>query len=162
MMISEIRPIVYTMTIEGKTMKLRFDMNALDYLERACGDYAKAFADESIRGQKQIIRAALLCNYPENGRLLEEGRLDELRPTLSQVGAWFDVATMQAVAAELFKVALEQMDAGEDEERLGESKAAQEAVVAAIGCLSKLYGRSNLEEALRISGMLPRGKSSAR
>lgn len=161
-MIQDIRPIVYTMTIDNKTMKLRFDMNALDYLERACGDYARAFSDESIQGQKQILRAALLCNYPDNGKLLDEGRLSELEPSLSQVGAWFDVATMQAVAAELYRIALEQTAIEEGEHRPGEQKAALEAAVTAIGCLSKLYGRSSLEEALRISGYLPHGKSSGR
>ena len=147
-MLREIRPITYTVTINGKTMKLRYDMNALDYLERVCGGLTEAFADKSVLGQKQVIRAALLCNYPENLRLLEENRPDKLRPALSELGAWIDVTGMEALSTELYRVALEQMSAGEGKQSLGEPG----ALVDAIGALCKLYGRQSCEEALQAFG----------
>lgn len=155
-MLREIRPIIYTVSINGNAMKLRYDMNALDYLERVYGGLAEAFADQTVLGQKQVIRAALLCNYPENLRLLEENRLDDLRPALSEVGGWFDMPGMEALSAELYRIALEQMNAGgEGKQGLGEP----ETLVNAIGALCRLYGRRNCEEALRAFGEAHPAKS---
>ena len=143
----------HRITIEGEAMNIRYDMNALDYLERVTGGLDKAFSDESILGQKHTIRAALLCNYEDNKRLLEEDNLNDLKPSLSQVGAWFDADTMKAVATELYNVAIQQMTV-EGENCMGEQQAV-ETLLKAIGALSRLYGSQRLQKAWTIFGTLP-------
>lgn len=155
-MLKDIKPQIKTITIEGESYKIRYDMNALDYLERSFGSIDKAFTDESILGQKHMIRAALLCNFEKNKQMLDENNLNELIPSLSQVGEWFDTDTMKAVATELYTVALEQMSV-EGENSVGESQAVQ-TLLTAIGALSKLYGPRSLKKALMIFGYLPQEK----
>lgn len=155
-MLKDMKPQIFTITIDGKSMKLRYDMNALDYLERVVGSISEAFADQSMLGRKHMIRAALLCNYEENKKLLDEDNLRDLKPTLSQVGEWFDADTMKAVATELYTIALKQMNV-EGENRMGEQQAV-ETLLTAIGALSKLYGRQNLEKAFQIFGTQPQAK----
>lgn len=155
-MLKDIKPQIKTITIEGNIYKIRYDMNALDYLERTFGSIDKAFSDDTILGQKHTIRAALLCNFEENKPLLDENSLEKLMPTLSQVGEWFDVDTMKAVATELYNTALEQMSS-EGENSLGENQTA-EILLTAIGALSKLYGVQSLQKALKAFGFLPQEK----
>lgn len=135
----------YTMTVDGQRRKLRFDLNALDYLERKFGAVHTAFEDRHIRTQKHILRAALMCNYPENVELLESNDLASIRPTLDELGEWFDLETVEAVAENLYDVFLKQITAQEGEKRLG--KPPVELLMETIGALSRLYGRRNLEEA---------------
>lgn len=155
-MLKDIKPQITTITIEGKPYKIRYSMNALDYLERVFGNIDNAFNDDTILGQKHTIRAALLCNFEENKQLLDENNIDDLRPSLSQVGEWFDADTMKAVATELYSVAMEQMGV-EGENSMGEQQAVQ-TLINAIGVLSKLYGQQNLQNAWRIFGTPPQEK----
>lgn len=155
-MLKDMKPQIVTITIEDKPMKIRYDMNALDYLERIKGSLTEAFEDESMLGRKHIIRAALMCNYEENKKLLDENNLDKLKPSLSQVGEWFDADTMRAVATELYKVAMEQIST-EGENSMGEQQTV-ETLLTAIGALSRLYGRQNFQKAYQIFGTQPHEK----
>ena len=153
--LNELRKPSYTITVNGSPMRLRCDLNALDYLERSCGGLEKASTD--IQSQKHMVRAFLLCNYPENGEALEKGDLSALKPSLWEVGEWFDPDTMEAVAAELYKIAAESVSPPEGEKRLG--KLGTGAALQALSALSKLFGRQSLDEAYRIFGSQPPGKS---
>ena len=73
MELKTLRKPAYTITIEGKPMRLRCDLNALDYLERSCGGLKAIGPSADIKTQKQLVRAFLLCNYPENAAALEAG-----------------------------------------------------------------------------------------
>ena len=110
MELKTLRKPAYTITIEGKPMRLRCDLNALDYLERSCGGLKAIGPSADIKTQKQLVRAFLLCNYPENAAALEAGELDALKPSLWQIGEWFDPETIGAVTAELLQIALESME----------------------------------------------------
>ena len=156
MELKALRKPAYTMTIDGRQMRLRCDLNALDYLERSCGGLKNIGPHSDIRTQKHMVRAFLLCNYPENAKILDSGNLDDLKPSLWQIGEWFDSDTIQAVTTELFKIALESTASPEDENSLGESMVG--VALEAIGALSRLCGRRNLEEAFRIFGTAPHGK----
>lgn len=156
MELKTLRKPAYTITIEGKPMRLRCDLNALDYLERSCGGLKNISPRADILTQKHMIRAFLLCNYPENAKIMDSGNIEELSPTLWQIGEWFDADTIQAVTAELFKIAIDSTTPPEGENSLGEPMI--EMALEAIGALSKLCGRQNLEEAFRIFGTAPREK----
>ena len=157
MELKTLRKPAYTITIEGKPMRLRCDLNALDYPERSCGGLKAIGPSADIKTQKQLVRAFLLCNYPENAAALEAGELDALKPSLWQIGEWFDPETIGAVTAELLQIALESMEPPEGEHRLGEPMT--RVALEAIGALSRFCGRRNLEEAFRIFGAAPQGKS---
>lgn len=154
--LNELRKPVYTITVNGSPMRLRCDLNALDYLERSCGGLEGASAD--LQSQKHMIRAFLLCNYPENAEAMENGDLAALKPSLWEVGEWFDPDTMEAVITELYKIAAESVTPPEGEKRLGKPETG--AALQALSALSRLFGRQNLEEAWRIFGSQPQGKSS--
>lgn len=149
--LQELRQPYKTITIQGKEMKLRLDLNALDYLERTCGGIEKATGAGDIKNQKHLIRAFLLCNYPENAEVFNSDKIEGLKPSLYEIGEWFDPETITAVSTELYKIALEQMAPPEGENRLGEKMV--EAAVAAIGALLKLCGQENLEKALKVFGL---------
>lgn len=156
MKLQELRPSRHTITIGKQVMRLRLDLNALDYLERMCGGL-EHISDRDARMQKHLIRAFLLCNYPENEEIINRDALDQVKPSLYEVGSWFDPDTMNAVATELYKLALEEIEPPEDENSLGENQA--EIAAAAIGALLKLCGRESLEKALKAFG-LPRQEKS--
>lgn len=157
MKLQSLRKNCHTITIDGKPMILRMDLNAMDYLERACGGIEQAANARDIKTQKHFIRAFLLCNYPENAEVFNRDDLNGLKPSLYQVGEWFDPDTMAAVSLELYNLALEQMEVPEGENSLGEQM--QETVVAAIGALLKLCGQPNLDEALKVFGYQRQEKS---
>ncbi len=43
--LNELRKPSYTITVNGSPMRLRCDLNAMDYLERSCGGLDKASTD---------------------------------------------------------------------------------------------------------------------
>ncbi|WP_050696612.1 hypothetical protein [Anaeromassilibacillus senegalensis] len=157
MKLQSLRKNCHTITIDEKPMTLRMDLNALDYLERTCGGIEQAANAQDIKTQKHFIRAFLLCNYPENAEVFNRDDLNGLKPSLYQVGQWFDPDTIAAVSLELYTLALEQMEVPEGENSLGEQM--KETVVAAIGALLKLCGQPNLDEALKVFGYRRQEKS---
>ena len=157
MNLQELRQSYKTITVQGKPMKLRLDLNALDYLERSCDGIEKATSAGDIKTQKHLIRAFMLCNYPENSEVFNSDKIDNLKPSLYEIGEWFDPDTITAVSTELYKMALEQMAPPEGENRLGEQMV--ETAVAAIGAILKLCGQESLEKALKVFGLPALGKS---
>lgn len=157
MSLQDLRGAYKTITIAGQPMKLRLDLNALDYLERTCGGIEKAACASDIKTQKHFIRSFLLCNYPENADRFNADTVEGLKPSLFQVGEWFDPDTIAAVSMELYNLALDQMAPPEGENSLGEQM--QETTVAAIGALLKLCGQPSLDEALKVFGYQRREKS---
>lgn len=159
-MLKEIRPQPpHTVTIGDKTFKLKYTMNAKDYLERVYGSEQEAFTkctgdNVKAKDMKHFIRAFMLINDAENLERMDNDDLKNLTPSLSEIGEMLDMDTMQAINVQLFNIAIESLTV-EGENSLGESKQAQEILVNAIGALSKSCGKQNLEKALKIFGYLP-------
>lgn len=157
MPLKDIRPTVYSITVDGKELKLKLNLNSLDYLERTVGGLEGALKATDVQSKLHLIRAFMLVNYTENLDALEENRLEDLQPKLSQIGQWFDTETLNAVTVELYRIAIESMG-GEGEKRPGEYP--PELIEALIGSLSRLFGVQNWDKAVKAFGKQPQKRSS--
>lgn len=164
MSLKDLRPQkIYTITLNGKEMKVKYTMNSKDYLERIYGDEQEAFSKISVGNPKALdlkhfVRAFLMINFEENLEHMDNGDLEQIKPSLSEIGNYMDIDTMQSACIELFNIAVESMMVNSNGDELGESQALVEMAEVAIGALLKLFGATNFKKAIKAFGYQHRKK----
>lgn len=158
MSLKDLRPQkVYTLTLGDTEFKVKYTMNSKDYLERVYGDEQKAFEKISVinpkaKDLKHFVRAFLMINYEENLEHMDNDELDKIKPSLAEIGNAMDLDTMQSACIELFNIAIDSLTVNSNGDEKGENQALIAMAETAVGALLKLFGRTNLEKALKNFG----------
>lgn len=124
MNLTEIKQKGIKITLDGKEMLLRYDLNAFAYLEAKLGKDWLNKDMSNLRLLKHFLRAGLLHNY-DNDKYYDNDDYNSLKPTLSQVGRMVDMDALMTLPDQIIaamEAALPEKTEDEGENSPGEQR----------------------------------------
>lgn len=138
-MLNELRNKTILLKLNGEDFRLRFDLNAISYLEHVYGSFEKALNTEltTTKDIKHFLKAGLLHQY-DNDAAFETDDFAALKPTLTEVGSKIGISDIVDLNEQLTKALVASLP----EKAEGDHPNAQKEDPVSTGGSSDTYGKS--------------------